>query len=74
MLADRTTISYRLLVKNKAGELAKVTKCLSDAGVNVSGLLVANLGDEAAIQFSIPKDSVLPPALRGLRIDPNLDF
>lgn len=45
---------YHLVVKNRPGELAKLTKLLSDAGMYVSGLRIANLGDKASIQFATP--------------------
>ena len=41
------TARYRIVVKNRPGELAKLTKLLSDAGMYVSGLRIANLGDKA---------------------------
>lgn len=46
---------YNIVVKNRPGELAKLTKLLSDAGMNVSGLRIANLGDKASIQFVMPR-------------------
>lgn len=46
---------YSIVVKNRPGELAKLTKLLSDAGMNVSGLRIANLGDKASIQFTMPR-------------------
>ena len=51
-----STARYNIVVKNKPGELAKVTKLLSDAGMNVSSLRIANLGHKASIQFAIPRD------------------
>ncbi len=45
---------YNIVVKNRPGELAKVTKLLSDAGMKVSSLRIANLGDKASIQFAMP--------------------
>lgn len=46
---------YSIVVKNRPGELAKLTKLLADAGMNVSGLRIANLGDKASIQFVMPR-------------------
>jgi len=48
------TARYNIVVKNRPGELAKLTKLLSDAGVNVSGLMIANLGDRSSIRFAAP--------------------
>ena len=62
MLPQRPT-RYNIVVKNKPGELAKLTKLLSDIGVNVSSLMVANIGDQASIQFSTPKEDDLPESL-----------
>lgn len=49
------TARYNIVVKNRPGELAKLTKLLSDAGLNVSGLMIANLGDKSSIQFAAPR-------------------
>lgn len=46
---------YNIVVKNRPGELAKLTKLLSDAGMNVTGLRIANLGDKSSIQFAAPR-------------------
>ena len=46
---------YSIVVRNRPGELAKLTKLLSDAGMNVSALRIANLGDKASIQFAMPR-------------------
>lgn len=54
---------YNIVVKNKPGELAKLTKLLSDIGVNVCSLAVASLGDKASIQFSTPEEDDLPSRL-----------
>lgn len=43
---------YNIVVKNKPGELAKLTRLLSDAGMNVCSLMIANLGDRASIRFA----------------------
>lgn len=48
---------YSIVVKNRPGELAKLTKLLSDAGMNVSGLRIANLGDKSSIQFATPREN-----------------
>lgn len=50
------TARYSIVVKNRPGELAKLTKLLSDAGVNVGGLMIANLGDKASIQFATRRE------------------
>jgi len=66
------TARYSIVVKNRPGELAKLTKLLSDAGMYVSGLRVANLGDKAAIQFLMPRKCGRRQQLRraGVRPDP----
>ena len=64
MPQDKTETLYNLVVKNRPGELVKLTKLLTDANVTVSGLRVADLGDKASIQFSAPKGCALPPGFR----------
>lgn len=59
---------YNIVVKNKPGELAKLTKLLSDIGVNVCSLMVANIGDKASIQFSTPQEGDLPDGLKARSI------
>ena len=59
---------FNILVKNKPGELAKLTKLLSDIGVNVCSLAVSSLGDKASIQFSTPEEDDLPSRLLRLGI------
>ena len=68
MLPQKPT-RYNIVVKNKPGELAKLTKLLTDIGVNVTSLVVANIGDKASIQFSTPEEDDLPEELwkSGLR-------
>jgi hypothetical protein len=60
---------YSIIVKNKPGQLAEVTKVLSDAGVRVSGLQVDNLGSNASIRFCAPSRYDLTEEFRksGLR-------
>lgn len=48
------TARYNIVVKNKPGELAKLTKLLSDADMTVSSLMIANLGDRSSIRFATP--------------------
>jgi acetolactate synthase small subunit len=62
MLPQKPT-RYNIVVKNKPGELAKLTKLLSDIGVNVCSLMVANIGDMASIQFSTAEERELPERL-----------
>jgi hypothetical protein len=66
-----TTTQYNITVRNKPGELAKLTKFLSDEAVRVSALRVANSGDKASIQFSTVDDCDLREGLRrtGLHVD-----
>ena len=59
MLPQKPTL-YNIVVKNKPGELAKLTKLLSDVGAEVSSLMVASIGDKASIQFSTPQEDALP--------------
>ena len=63
---------YSIVVKNRPGELAKLTKLLADAGMNVSGLRTANLGDKTSIQFAMPRRCGRRQQLRraGMRFDP----
>jgi hypothetical protein len=65
------TARYNIVVKNRPGELAKLTKLLSDAGMNVSGLRIANLGDKSSIQFATPRENGRRHGLRraGLRTE-----
>jgi hypothetical protein len=69
MPAEKTTTRYSIMMKNRPGEFVKLTKRLTDAGVNIDGLRVANLGDTASIQFSTVGDCALPPDLRKTLID-----
>jgi hypothetical protein len=69
MSANDETSRYSMTVRNRPGELLKLTKTLTDAGVNLSGLRVANLGDRASIQFSTARECVLPSSLRKARLD-----
>jgi UTP:GlnB (protein PII) uridylyltransferase len=56
--------SFNLVVRNRPGELAKLTKLLTDAGMTVSGLRVANFGEKAEIRFEV---SETEPRLEALR-------
>ena len=71
-MQQTNTARYSIVVKNKPGELAKLTKLLSDAGMNVSGLRIANLGDKASIQFAMPRKSCRRQNLRsaGMKVEP----
>ena len=70
---QRTTEArYNIVVKNRPGELAKLTKLLSDAGMNVSGLRIANLGDKSSIQFAAPKETGRKHGLRRTGAKPSL--
>jgi acetolactate synthase small subunit len=68
-MAPQKPTRYNIVVKNKPGELAKLTKLLFDVGVNVSSLAVASIGDKASIQFSTHQEDDLPEKLlrSGLR-------
>ncbi|MFI5361802.1 MAG: hypothetical protein ACHQ49_07510 [Elusimicrobiota bacterium] len=59
---------YCMTVRNRPGELVKLTKLLSEAGMNVRDLRVANLGRKAEIQFATEPECVLPARLRASRI------
>lgn len=61
--AQAQTTHFSVVVKNKPGELAKLTKLLAEEGVSLSSLTIANLGDKASIQFSTPQESELPEKL-----------
>jgi len=60
---------YNLLVKNRPGELLKLTKFLSDAEMDVSALRIANFGASASIEFVAPRACVLPAGFRKNRIE-----
>jgi acetolactate synthase small subunit len=62
-MALQKATRYNIVVKNKPGELAKLTKLLTDVGVNVSSLIVANIGDMASIQFSTAEEDDIPEHL-----------
>jgi len=64
----KDTETYRLTMRNRPGEFVKLTKRLTDAGVNVEGLRIANLGDTASIQFSTARGRDLPASLRKARL------
>ncbi|MBI3299882.1 MAG: ACT domain-containing protein [Elusimicrobia bacterium] len=70
--ARNPTTRFSIEVKSKPGQLAKLTKYLSDSGLNVDGLAVSSFGDRAEIRFSAPLSSGLPEGLRksGLRALP----
>jgi hypothetical protein len=69
MPEERTTTRYSMTMKNRPGEFMKLTKRLTDAGVKVNGLRIANLGETASIQFSTESDRVLPAGLRKAQIE-----
>jgi hypothetical protein len=60
MTHDTTETRFSLIMKNRPGELVKLTRFLSEAGVNVSTLRIASLGDNASIEFSTTKKCALP--------------
>lgn len=66
---NKTAKQFSLVVRNRPGELAKLTKFLSDEMINVSALQVANLGTRASIQFETRTECNLRKQLRktGLR-------
>ena len=64
MLQVNKATRYSLTMKNRPGELMKLTKFLSDAGVNVSTLRIANFGSHASIEFSTTKECALPMKFR----------
>lgn len=70
-MTPSNTARYSIVVKNRPGELAKLTKLLSDAGMYVSGLRIANLGDKASIQFAMPRKGGRRQPLRraGMKLD-----
>jgi hypothetical protein len=69
MPEETTTTRYSMTMKNRPGEFVKLTKRLTDAGVNVDGLRIANLGRTASIQFSTASGRGLPASLRKARVD-----
>ena len=64
MIRAKTAANYNLVMKNRPGELAKLTKFLSDAGVNVSTLRIARLGGTTSVQFSTATECALPAKFR----------
>lgn len=61
---------YRVIAKNRPGELARLAALLASEGVPLERLTVASLGeDEAAIDITAPPLSRLPERLArcGLR-------
>lgn len=65
---DEAATQHHLVMKNKPGELLKLTRFLSDSGLRVSALRVASLGETASIRFSTPGPCVLPRSIRAARI------
>lgn len=62
-MPPQTPTRYNIVVRNRPGELAKLTKLLSEVGVNVCSLMIANIGDKASIQFSTAEERDLPERL-----------
>ena len=54
---------YNILVKNRPGDVAKLTRFLLDEGADMSQLRVAAIGDKASVQFCLP---AAPPPERRL--------
>ena len=71
--SNKQKTRYSIFVKNKPGELAKLTKLLADASLKVSNLLIASLGPKASIQFSAPGGNGLQDALRKNRLRAEID-
>lgn len=63
-MRDSSVKCYSLTVRNRPGELAKVTKLLSEAGLQVSDLRVASCGDRAAIRFAVSATGPRPSGAR----------
>lgn len=55
---------YDVTVRNRPGELARVTELLAKAGVEVLHLAVASVGDVAEIRFTTHHDPGLVDRLR----------
>lgn len=62
---------YRLIAKNRPGELAKLTKFLLDSGTPLSDLLVVDGGTRASIRFTTTRSADVRDGLRktGLRVE-----
>jgi len=58
----RTQLSVYL--RNKPGELAKVTRDLSEAGINIDGLTVADTVDHAVVRFIVNESQKAKGLLR----------
>lgn len=66
MSKTKTAASYEVVVKNRPGELLKLTERLAKEGLTLGDLRVMNLGKKAAIHYSALKEAVPPPRLRRL--------
>lgn len=55
-MARQSKTRYSIVVKDRPGELARLTKILSDRGIRLSDLRVSNIGDRAAIEFASAQD------------------
>lgn len=69
MIQETEPKRYSLVVRNRPGELVKLTRLLSDAGISVCAMRVANLGRKAAIQFTMPRGSAVPRGLNPAEVD-----
>ncbi len=61
-----------VFVENKAGQTARITKILADAGVNICWVTIANSGSFGVLKFLVDKFEVAIQALRqkGLMVSP----
>ena len=64
---------YSIVVRNKPGELAKVTRLLSASGLSVSALKVASAGGKASIQFCAQQEAGMRERLRRTGLRARLD-
>lgn len=69
----RKLTRYDILVKNKPGTLAGLTRLLTGEGISIKALHVVNVGNNASIQFLMPGNRSLGDKLRGagLKINPS---
>lgn len=56
---------FSVTVPHRPGMLSRMTKLLSDAGVNIDGLSTESRGESADIRFTADRPEMIFPLLRG---------
>lgn len=67
-MSQRKQARYHILIANRPGELAKLTKYLAEKGVSLSALRVAQVGDKASVEFAVPQEISLPERFKATLI------